>query len=818
MFNQGRQIADQGDRMNSLVGPIEKRVVDLEDHFEDFLASSAAEPYLADGPHLRDLWRSVRNHPVLVIGLTFLITAAVGVFLALRPDLYETEAQVQVDLESGDPQLRSNKTSSFIVNPVNDPAYFNTQLQLLTSPSLLRRVIKTLDIEHNPAFAAPPPSQMNLLLTSVLTKLGLKDSPKNPAQYDFSQEATGKGGMTPEELAEVTRLEPYVQAIQSSLTVEPVKETRLPIKETRLINIGFSHRDRQIAAKVVNTIADTFVSSNLEKKTEQNTTTGDILQRRITELQAQIRSAEERLFNYAKDHEILSLDPSQNTVVERLAGLNRQLLDAENDRKLAEAAYRAALAPGAADALAEATAVETVAIANRLAELSQRRAQVLVEATEEWPEVKELDQQIAEVEKQLRKTRERATTITVTNRETKYREALAREEALRTAFNRQRDDTVKQNEAAIYYRIMQQEVDTNKNLLDGVLQRRQEVDGLLAGMTNNIRVNDYAIVPQVPIGPSRLLYTGVVFALSLAFSIGLAVLTDYMDDSVRSREDVEKTLHARTLALIPAVKGVMSSPLLKLTTALRKRNGSVRDQSELLLDGDAQSGLNQLYRQLRTSILLSNPEGALQTILVTASMPSEGKTTAAINTAVSLARTRANVLLIDADTRNPTIPRIFGFDNHDGLSTILSSGKERAEVLSMIKRHEASGLFVLTSGPAEPNFTEFLGSERMRRLMTELRSDFHYIIVDSPPVAHFADGALISQMVDGVLLVVNSGKTSRDLVRQSQQVLQDVGANIVGVVLNNVKTLPHDYRYYRRYYAKSTNCKPVNGKGVDQQG
>jgi capsular exopolysaccharide synthesis family protein len=323
-----------------------------------------------------------------------------------------------------------------------------------------------------------------------------------------------------------------------------------------------------------------------------------------------------------------------------------------------------------------------------------------------------------------------------------------------------------------------------------------------------------------------MLYTTVAFIFSLTFSLGLAILTDYMDNTMRSAEDVEKTLQTRTLASIPSVgianrsrllhlsgafsvRGAFENRLLQLPDVLPKRNGQDTNQTPLLLADDADAWLNEVYRQLRTSILLSSPPGSLQTILVTASLPSEGKTTTAINTALSLARTGAKVLLIDADTRSPRVHLPFGFDNEEGLTTTLLNIPDEQEILSIIKVHESSQLSVLTSGPAESNFTELLGTERMAQVMTCLESKFDYIIIDSPPIAHFADGILISQMVDGVLLVVNSGKTPREVVRHAKQSLHDVGARIVGVVLNNVKILPFDYSYYPKYYTKPNG----NGRG-----
>lgn len=800
--------------MKELVGPIRKRVIDLKQPSTSVVAAPSngyytAEAYVSDGPRLKDCWKAVRRHLILVIGLTLFITAGVGVYLAFKPNIYEAEAQVQVNLENINPPLGGAKSGSLIVNPVTDPAYFNTQLQLLVRPWLLRRVVKTLDIERHPAFQVQQ-NQTSSHWGNLFTRLGLKWA-KEPATHNPGREGSGQEKSSGEEMAEATRFAPYVEMIQAGLAVEPVKESRLPIKDTRLINIAFSHTDPVIAARIVNTLADTFARSNLENKNDVNSMTRDILHKRVTELRVQIRNGEDQLMNYGKSNQILSLDPRQNTVVERLTGLNRQLLEAENERKLAEAAYRAARKPGAAEALAESTKKAEPETENRVAELRQKRAQLLVEATEEWPEVKELDQQIAALEKHLGKTRERATSVMLTTLETKYREASAREEALRSSFNEQRGETLKQNEAAITYRMMQQELETSKSLLEGLFQRQKENDGMLAGMINNIRVNDYAVTPRTPVGPRRMLLTAVAFVLALGLSLGLAVLIEYTDNTVRSPEDVSQTLHARTLASIPSIKRFKRNPLLQLSSGFQ-RNSASTDHGVFV--DNSQSRLTEVYRHLRTSMLLSEAEGRLQTILVTGSMPGEGKTTTAINTALSLARTRAKVLLIDADSRSPCVHKHFGFENKTGLSSILTS-TDLQHFLFLIERDKTSGLWVLPAGPPDPNFTEMLGTEELRELLKELRVFFQYIVIDSPPVAHFADGVLLSQMVDGVLLVVNSGKTRREVLRHSQQLLQDVGANIIGVVLNNVKTPPIEYSGYYDDHSKNgkdTNDPPPNGR------
>ena len=758
--------------------------------------------------HFREYLRAVRKHLWLVVGITLLATAAAAVYVAQKPDIYTAQTRVQVDLESN-PGAGATKGGAIYINAQSsDPAYFNTQLQNLTSPGLLRRVVKTLDLEHNRTFLRPTAGRERTTWQNLLRMLGLrKASPEKQDAGGAPAELPLTGAVAAatarEDLAEAKRLEPFVGVLQGGLKVEPVKETRTSsyVKDTRLIDIRFTHGDPQVAAKVVNAIADAFVLSNLEKKTETNSSAGDFLQKRVAELQADIRNDEERLVNYAKTHQILSLDGSQNTVVERLAGLNQQLLQAENERKDAEAAYRAALAPGAASALAEKDAKSKEAVEAKLAALKERRAQLLVSNTEEWPEVKEINQQIATLEKQVGETKARATSVVTTNLETRYRQALDRERAIRADFQRQQGETLTQNESAINYRIIQQEIATNKQLLDGLLQRSKENDVVLAGTPNNIYIADYGIAPDRPVGPQRL--RGVIMALflSLAGGIGLSIFIEYMNDSVRSTEDVDRWLHLPSMGVIPAVGSFTKRRLLP-SRALARRNGHGSEAPELLINVESRSALAEAYRHLRTSVLLSTPGRAPKTILVTSSVPAEGKTTTAVNTALSLAQTGANVLIIDADMRRPRLHTIFEVNNGRGLSNILSDDLSEAEVLSMIHQQESTGLNVLTSGAIPPNPAELIGSEQMRHLVRTLEGTFTHIIIDTPPVGSFTDGVLASTLVDGVLLVVHSGKTSRNVARRTKQLLQDVGAKVFGVILNNVNLREHDYYYYRGYYSQ----------------
>lgn len=767
-------------------------------HFYNY----GVDPNAENEVQLLDYWRAVRKRLWLVASIVVLITMLAVIYVARKPDIFQAGARVQVDLENNAALVGR---TPYVIGPANDPVYFNTQLQILNSPGLLRRVVKSLDLEHNPDFFRSNSTQKRSTWQTVLRMAGFGEKEQEaPRPKDELPLRTSVAPATPgEDLVEAKRLAPFVRAIQGGLRIEPVRETRGFYKETRLIDISFTHTDPTVAAKVVNAIGETYVFTNLEKKSETNTSTGDFLTKRIAELQQQIRTDEERLVNYAKNNQIISLDANQNTVVERLAGLNRQLLEAENQRKTSEAAYNAAKSPGAASALVDADEKRVGELETRVSDLRQKRVQLLVEATEEAPEVKDVQEQILEIENQITELRAQKSTTLITNLETEYRQAKAREDALRQAFEQQRAETLSQNEAAINYRIIQQEIDTNKTLLNNLLQRSKENDVVMASKPNNISIIDYGIPSEWPIGPNRMRSVIVALFLSLGLGVGFALFLEYLDDTVHSSDEVERLLHLPALAVIPAMGAGGRRRALAAPGALQKRNGKSADNPELLMNLDGRSPLAEAYRHLRTSVLLSTAGRAPKSLLVTSSLPGEGKTTTAVNTAISLAQTGASVVIVDADMRRPRLRSIFDLPDRAGLSSILSSEVSDAEMLALVKKDESTGLNILTAGPIPPNPAELIGSDQMRRVINTLQGAFSHVVIDSPPISSFTDGVLISSMVDGVLLVVHGGKSSRHVVRRSRQLLQDVGAKVFGVVLNNVNVRSHDYYYYQKYYGRS---------------
>ena len=805
--------------------------VELERHFDpQIIPGSGRYPayrdnYAAEGFQLMDYWKAIRKRLWLVAGIAVLVTTLAAIYMARKPNIYSATARIQVDLEQPNPDLVTDERRRPMANP--DPSYFNTQLQLLDSEGLLRAVVKEHSLDTNKEFLSAR-NEGTGILRGMLRAVGLASDPKKDtttATEDFAFTASSSL-LSSDEIAEAVRLAPYVDIIRKNMGVEPVRESRATVKDTRLIEISFRHTNPQLAAFVVNSIGETFVTQNQNKRSGTNRKTSDFLQKRIADLQSEIRADELELSELQKNIGILKTNGDQTIVVDRLAGLNKTLLEAENKRKNAEAQYFAIKdSPEAINALAEAEnqriiqdrKLALIAYRNdtqkKIADLRTQRARLLQEYKESAPEIAEIDTQVRSLEDSLTKVVEentkevetlqgRTSKLLVDNLRTKYLQAKSEEDKIRAAYDAQYNDAQVQNTGAVRLKLLEQTIETNRGFLDNIRKQQSSNDVASQGSDNNISVASFAIPPEQPVSPSRVMTVMAALFLSTLFGMGLALFLEYLDDTIRTTEEIETYLQLPALAAIPTIDSMPKRRLLLVGAQNEDEDGG--PPNELLISADSRSSLAEAYRQLRTSILLSTAGHAPKSLLITSSLPSEGKTTTATNTAISLAQTGAKVLIIDADMRRPRLHSVFNMENGDGLSTILSTELTEKETLDIIKQDEGTKLHMLTSGPIPPNPAELIGSEQMANLLKLLQTHFTHVVVDSPPITSFTDGVLIASMVDGVILVVHAGKSSRQVVRRARQLLQDVGAKIFGVVLNNVNLNSQDnYYYYQSYYHRN---------------
>jgi capsular exopolysaccharide synthesis family protein len=742
---------------------------------------SQGKPYGISGDDpaaLKNYLFIVLKRKWLILSLVLVVTSLVAIQSFRAPAIYEGETMIRIQEKT--PSVLQDK---IVINGQRDPNFWGTQLRLLQNPALARQVVLTLDLPHNPAFLGGRSQtgffdSLRRLFSSPKETTEPKPVPAGLAVITDTEKSLGR--LTPEEIA---KLEVYEDAIIAGEEIEPVPNTNL-------VKIIYRHSDPELAQKIANTLAEVFKNYNLALATEGTNTAENILAREVARLQNQVKQDQEILWNFAKAKDLpLTTEGAGNLEGTKLATLSAQLLQAQSDRKRLQAQLEAAKNEADPFSVPDVNASARVEkLRDRISALKEQREALLVTYTKEWPAVKKLDVQIQALEAEL----QRAPEEIITSLQRKYEAAVTQENLLRRSYDQQKATTTEQTRNQIDLVAMKQELETNKQYLATLTQRQRELDVSYSNGANEVSIATYSRLPKSPVGPPRLRNIIIAFLLSLAGGIGLAFLLDFLDDTVKSVEDVDRYIHLPALALIP------SSRDRRLPGTIGRTPAPPSNTTALAMINDVRSPITESYRHLRTSLLLSSAGKPPKTILITSSQPAEGKTTTGINTAFMLAQTGANVLMIDCDLRRPRLHTQFGLPNTKGLTTWLSGEKNLDGLIQTCEK--APNLKVLTSGPVPPNPAELLGSEEMRKLLNILSEQYAHIVIDSPPIISFTDASILSTMVDGVILVVHGGRSSRAVVRRAKQQLLDVGAHVFGVVLNNVKVELHDY-YYSRYYS-----------------
>jgi capsular exopolysaccharide synthesis family protein len=459
-------------------------------------------------------------------------------------------------------------------------------------------------------------------------------------------------------------------------------------------------------------------------------------------------------------------------------------------------------------------------IEKKIQDADVEKAELLVKYTPEYSRVKAIDERVASLKATKEKT-EREVSLIIEQDQKKIEKdavggalvalrsqlaAAQKQEAQALgSYEQEAAQANVQGQAQTELTTKKRAIETNRNLLDTYTQRQKEQElAIASGRPDNIKIAANAVTPAGPVGPQRTRNILVAFLVSFAIGIGLAFLLDYLDDSVKTSDDIGRHLGLPTLALIPHHFG-SEKRRLKLVAANGNGNGGSAISTGLITLEERRSPMAEAYRHLRTSLLFSSAGKPPQTILVTSSQPSEGKTTTAINTAVTLAQADADVVIVDCDLRRPRLHNYFDLENSQGLTNYLSGERNTENLIKTCR--DLPRLKVITSGPIPPNPAELLSSNEMKNLLQFLRGRYKHVIIDSPPAISFTDAAILSTLVDGVVIVAMAGKSSIHLMRRFKHRLGNIGARIYGVVLNGIKSGSIEYDYYGsgyyEYYAKS---------------
>lgn len=697
----------------------------------------------SEGPafDLAQYWRLLLKYRILIVA-TFIAALVLGggVTLLMTP-IYTAATTLQIDREAA--RVLQTDDVAPRDSMIQGEEFFQTQYGLLRSRSLAQRVIESLGLGTSDTF---------------LDAMGV--APPDAAEGRPASAAA--------------RAEVVLTAVQDNLSVQPVRGSRL-------VAVAFDSPDPALSAQIANAYAENFIQSNLDRKFESSSYAREFLEERLALTKTTLEENERRLVAYAADEQIINVGSqnggadgagTQSLATSDLIALNGALSRATAARVAAEEKWRQANA-STLMSLPEVLQNPTIQqLSQNRAELSATYQQKLSIYRPEFPEMVQLQAQLSEADRQIQAI---AGNIRSSIRQ-QFQVAANEERSLQAQVNGLKGDVLDLQDRSIQYNILQREVDTSRQLYDGLLQRYKEI-GVAGGVTaNNISIVDRAEPPSRPSKPNLIINLALAALVGLGLGVLGAFLLEALDESISSPEDVESKLGVPVLALVPALgKGVLPQVALE----------------------DLRSGFSEAYYSLRTALQFSTPDGAPDSLFITSARPGEGKSTSALAVAKNFARIGQRVLLIDLDMRKPSMHRLLSVPSDYGMSTILSGA---ASAKDLVVESGTANLWFIPAGPLPPNPAELLSGARMQSFLEESKARFDIVVIDGPPVLGFADAPLLCASVGGTLFVVEARATRRGQARGALKRLQMGRGRVLGVALTKFNANSAAYGGYNYAY------------------
>ncbi|MEK6288243.1 MAG: polysaccharide biosynthesis tyrosine autokinase [Acidobacteriota bacterium] len=744
------------------------------------------------------MWRAIKKRKLVIIVIAIIVTAVVTVEVYRTKSTYQASTTIEIAKDS---RTLFRSGDMILQTDDGDDIYYaqsalKTRIRQLQSRPLLEDVVVNLKLDQNPNLMDV--TTRKSILESIKTiggRLGSQES-WTPPTVQETPAVTSPTDRTREESA---HLAPYVNVLAANLTAEPLPDTRMLV-------VSFSHTDPVLAADIVDNIAQVFIKRSYESKTEKYTNASEWLDKSTRELKASVERAERELADYSSGHNIYSADARENLAVEKLTKLHGEATRTQTERMLKQSLYEEVKAGRVSQLPESFSDPRTTELQKRLGELKVQLSQLEITYGPKHPKVVAAKEEMAAIQTQIDDSR----SSLQERLKADYERAVRDEGSLGTALAVAKAEAAQQNQAAIQFNILKKNVEIANSLYTEFLQKMNQAKIQEHEQHSGVKMIDPPQVPTSPVAPNRPRTILIGFMVSLLAGVGLVFFLEYLDNTVKTVEDVSRYTQLPALSVIPAISGrkprllTSGSNGKKKSTAGLGNGGHIRtDQMSVL---DSRSSVAEAYRVLRTSVLLSSVDRPPKTILITSGQPGEGKTTTVVNTAISLAQLGASVLIIDCDLRKPSTHKVLGVDQSRGLSTYLSRD---VDINDVIQKLPIANLSLLPCGPIPPNPSEMISSAKMKQMLQTLSETYDHIIIDSPPLLKVTDPVILSTMVDGVILVVHGGKSTRDVVRRTRQELSIAGARIFGVVLNNIDAGEEGYDNY--YYGAYSDYEESAG-------
>ena len=711
---------ERGGRMRGIV-PHERRDVD----YYDPPAGRSGDGYAdaeEDGFNFWETLRILLRRKWMILTITFLgVTGAALMTLNVTP-LYRSTATIEIQREE------AKILSSASVDPVvvADAEYMATQYALLKSRSLAERVAEVLDLPSDPRYA-------------------------NPA---LSREA---------------RLKSAAGTLVNNIRVSP--EGR-----SRVINVQFISPYKDETSRIANAIVENFIESNLERKYNTTAYARKFIEERLATAKTALEDSERKLVEYAEEQNILEIggeNGSSSLDADSLVSLNSELAGAESERIAAEQKYLEAR-DGTTTQMLESDDLRR--LRERRSELNAEYQQKLGIFKPSYPDMEQLQARIDAIDNEI--LVEKGNIVAALAAE--FRAAQSREASLRQRVDELKTSVQDLRNRRIEYTILEREVDTNRSQYEALLQRMKEVSIATGVGSSQVSIVDRALVPAFPFEPNlpRSLIQALI--LSLAAGIGLAFLLNYIDDTIKTPDDVRAKLGLPTIGVVPKVKGnkdIISHEL-----------------------SNPKSGVSEAFFSARTALQFTTPAGAPRSLLLTSTRPSEGKTSSTVALGMAFAKLGQSVLIIDADMRKPSFVADAGASI--GLSGLLT---REATLAENVVSSRTEGLYLLPAGIVPPNPAELLSSPRLKSLISEAEDMFDIVLIDSPPVLSFADAPLLGSIAEAAVVIIQSGQVRTPAVARTVNRMLESNTHVIGAMLTkfDVKQAGYDYGYYSYNYGNA---------------
>lgn len=708
------------------------------------------------------LWgvRALRKHWIMALACALLVTGGALAYSKSLPKLYEASTLIEFDPDVIKPL--GNKTDPMVgwsaVWDTNE--YYQTQYKLIQSDRVLSNVVRDLGLQNDADF------------------LGYK--PKEPAPREET-----------------------IDALRGRLTVDPAKGSRL-------VYIKIVDTKPAQARRLSEAVAKAYITQNLDKMVSATEDTAVWLSGQLDHFKHELEQSEDSLHEFKKQNELPSTNLEDLSKMIRLEMQEYDSALTHTRLKRSELAARSAeLAKVSTETPDQIPASELIAnegiaaLRKGFLEAQRERAELLAEGKgENYPAVRKADEKIAVTKSALV-----ATIKTIQGSVARDLAIIQQQEGGEASlYENARRKAVDLNLKELEFHRLDRLRAQNEKLYGMLLEQLKEADLRRMMNTNNIRLIDTPNEPKSPVSPRTGTNVGIGLLVGLVLGIALALLREALDNTIKVPEDIEKRLDVTFLGLLPEISDE-DQPGAKQPGSKKRRPRRLATElpPELLVHERPASGIAEAARSLRTNLMFMNPDRPYRRLLVTSAAPSEGKTTVAVSIAISLAQGGMRVCIVDCDLRRPRLHRIFGRAGDVGVMNVLVG---EATVEEAAKPTIVPNLYCLPCGPIPPNSADVVASDKFRHLLDDLSKHFDRIVLDSPPIVAVTDSAILSTLVDGVLLVVRAFKTTFALSRSGLRNLRDVDAPIAGAVLNAVNLNRHEYGYQRYYYYRREGYAP----------